>query len=70
MAVLRDMAVEQGFAPKSLMDKIKTVDLAGQKLRHGLAECLWHLAKGEDTTEAEAKLKGELKKGLKELKQI
>lgn len=69
MAVLRDMAVEQGFAPKTLREKIKMVDRTGQKLRHALAECLWHLAKGEDAAEAEAKLKAELKKGLKELKQ-
>jgi heterodisulfide reductase subunit C len=67
MAVLRDMAVEQGFAPRQMKDKIKSVDVLAQEIRHGLAEVLWTKAQGGDPAEATKKLKDTLSKGLKEL---
>lgn len=70
MSVLRDMAVEEGHAPKQMKEKIKQVDLLAHNLRHDLAECLWKLANGEDPSETEEQLKGTLRKGLKEMKKI
>jgi heterodisulfide reductase subunit C len=67
MAVLRDMAVEQGYAPKDMKDKIKGVDTLAQKVRHNIAEYLWLTANRKDASEVEATIKAEIQKGLKEL---
>ncbi len=67
MAVLRDLAVEQGFAPARMKEGIPRVDAMAQTLRHGIAEYLWKCAHGEQTGETEKRLQNELKKGLKEL---
>jgi heterodisulfide reductase subunit C len=69
MAVLRDMAVEQGFAPKAMKDRIGRVDTLAQRLRHNLAELLWAEASGKDAADIEKNLKNTLAKGLKELRQ-
>ncbi len=69
MAVLRDMAVEQGYAPKDMGERIKRVDLLGQKLRHGIAECLLKSVKGKDSAELKAELQKTLADGIEELEQ-
>jgi heterodisulfide reductase subunit C len=70
MAVLRDMAVEQGYAPKGMKEKVKRVDVLAQQLRHGLAELAWSSAHQQDPAEIEKSLKGRLAKGLKEIQEL
>lgn len=69
MAVLRDMAVEQGYVPKNMRERVKQVDVLAQEIRHGLAEVLWTTAKKKDTAEIEKTVKSKLTKALKELQQ-
>ncbi len=68
MAVLREIAVEQGYAPKLLKDRVKQVDVLAQKLRHDLAEILWKRAHGEDCAALQASVKERLAQGLEELR--
>ena len=70
MAVLRDMAVEQGYVPKDMGERIKQVDVLAQEIRHGLAEDLWANVKSNDTAEIEKSVKSKLTKGLKERQQL
>jgi heterodisulfide reductase subunit C len=67
MAVLRDMAVEQNYAPETMRNKIKQVDLLAQQLRHELARYLWLAATKGDVTGIKEELKKKLEKGIKEL---
>ncbi len=67
MAVLREMAVEQGYAPGEMLEKIEKVDELGQRLRHGLAKYMWLKVKGEDPSVQEKKLQEELTNGIEEL---
>jgi heterodisulfide reductase subunit C len=69
MAVFREMAVEQGYAPKQMPEKIKQVDLLSQQLRHGLAELALASTGRGDAAAVEKSLKGTLAKGLKEIQQ-
>jgi heterodisulfide reductase subunit C len=67
MAVLRDIAVEQGYAPARMKESTAKVDTLAQHLRHGLAEYLWRSANGEDAAAVAKRLTSELSQGLKEL---
>jgi len=67
MKVLRDMAVEQGYAPEDMQIKAKKVDLLAQKLRHGIAEYARRCSGGEDSSNLAEELKQELEQGLKQL---
>ncbi len=67
MAVLRDMAVEGGYAPEALRTKTKAVDQLAQHLRHGLAEVARLAAAGRPSDKQSAELKKLLAAGLKEL---
>ena len=67
MAVLRDIAVEQGYAPEDLVSKTKQVDLLAHKIRHGIAEYARLRANGEDPAGVAEELKKELEQGLKDL---
>jgi heterodisulfide reductase subunit C len=69
MSVLRDMAVEQGYVPKDMRERIKKVDVMAQEIRHGLAEVLWNRVKEKDPAEIEKTVKGSLNKALKEIQQ-
>ena len=69
MAVLRDMAVEQGYVPEDMRERIKRVDVLAQEIRHGLAEVLWADVKNDDPAEIEKAVKSRLTRGLKELHQ-
>ena len=68
MAVLRDMAVEQGYAPKDMLERMETVDTAAQRIRHGLAELACSAASNKDTAEVEKSILSDVKAGVKELK--
>ena len=63
------MAVEQGYVPKDMRERIKRVDVLAQEIRHGLAETLWAAARNEDTAEIQKNVKSKLAKGLKEIQQ-
>ena len=67
MAVLRDMAVEQGYVPQDMKDRIKKVDLLAQKLRHGITDYLLSSISGDDTGAVKKELSKELAGGLEEL---
>jgi heterodisulfide reductase subunit C len=67
MAVLRDMAVEEGYAPASLKTAIHQVDTLAQKIRHHIASHLWETANGKDGSATLKTITKELEKGLKEL---
>ena len=67
MAVLRDMAIEQGFAPKNMKDKAEKIELVAQELRHALTEYAWLGEKGKDCAACLKEIKSRLNKGLKEL---
>ena len=67
MAVLRDMAVEQGYVPQDMKDRIKKVDLLAQKLRHGITDFLLTSISGDDTGAVKKELSKELAGGLEEL---
>jgi hypothetical protein len=67
MAVLRDMAVEQGYVPQDMNDRIKKVDVLAQKLRHGITDYLLSSIAGDDTGAAKKELSKELAGGLEEL---
>jgi heterodisulfide reductase subunit C len=69
MAVLREMAVEQGCVPKDMVKRIKQVDVMAQEIRHGLAEALWNSVKGKDPAEIEKSVKSNVSKALKEIQQ-
>ena len=72
LAVLRDIAVEQGYAPADMKVKTEKIDLLAQKLRHDIAEYTRLCSNGEEPLTlanlAEG-LKKELEQGLKELQQ-
>ncbi len=67
MKVLRDLAVEQGYAPEDLQIKTKEIDLLAQKLRHGIAEYARRCSHGEKAPELAEALQKELEQGLKGL---
>ena len=67
MKVLRDIAVEQGFAPEDMQEKAKKIDLLTQKLRHGIAEYARLSSLGEKPSHLIEALQQELTQGLKEL---
>jgi heterodisulfide reductase subunit C len=67
MAVLRDMAVESGLAPRRMKERIKGVDLLAQRLRHEIAACLWRSAKGDDPHAQVLEVRSMLDRGLEEL---
>lgn len=67
MAVLREMAVQEGFAPAEMIQKSEQASLIAQKIRHDLAEHAWLSAKGEETPDTAKKLQGIVKEGLEEL---
>ena len=69
MAVLRDMAVEQGYVPKDMRERVKQVDVMAQEIRHGLAEMLWSTVKKKDSAEIEKTVKSNLSKAFKEIQQ-
>jgi hypothetical protein len=69
MAVLRDMAVEQGYVPKDMRERVKKLDVMAQEIRHGLAEVLWNTVKKKDPSEVEKTVKSTVNKALKEMKQ-
>ena len=69
MAVLRDMAVEHGYVPQDMRERIKRVDVLAQEIRHGLAEALWANVKSNDPVEIEKTVKSKLTRGLKEMQQ-
>jgi hypothetical protein len=69
MAVLRDMAVEQGYVPKDMRERIKKLDVTAQEIRHGLAEVLWSTVKKKDPAEIEKTVKSKVSKALKEIQQ-
>ena len=67
MAVLRDLAVEQGYAPEDMKVKAKKVELLAQKLRHWIAEYAWQRSNGQAPSDVAAELSKELAQGLEEL---
>jgi len=67
MAVLRDMAVEQGYAPKNMSEKAVKIGLLTQKIRRDLSEYAWKCSSGSKPAEIPEKIKKELAQGLKEL---
>ena len=67
MAVLREMAVEGGYAPKAMAEKTVKIDLLSQKLRHAIADFTYQKSTGQETGAARQKIKDELAQGLKEL---
>ena len=67
MAVLRDIAAEQGYAPEDMKIKAKQIDLLAQKLRRGIAEYTRLCALGEKPGDLAAELTKELEQGLEEL---
>jgi heterodisulfide reductase subunit C len=69
MSVLRDMAVEQGYVPKDMRERVKQLDVFAQEIRHGLAEVLWNSVKKKDPAEIEKTVKSKVSKALKEIQQ-
>jgi heterodisulfide reductase subunit C len=67
MAILRDMAVEQGYAPKEMKDKAEKVDQLSQKLRHAISEYAYARSAKADAKGMPENILTELKQGLKEL---
>jgi heterodisulfide reductase subunit C len=67
MAILRDMAVEQGYAPKDMKEKAEKVDQISQKLRHAISEYAYSRSAKADAKGMPEKIKAELEQGLKEL---
>ena len=67
MAILRDMAIEEGYAPKDMNEKAKRIGLLSQKLRHAMTEYAWSCSAGEKRPDLPAVLRKELSQGLKEL---
>ena len=67
MAVLRDMAVDEGYAPRDMREKTEKIDLLSQKLRHAIADYAYTKAAGGDTKGMQQKISQELTQGMKEL---
>jgi heterodisulfide reductase subunit C len=67
MAVLREMAVEQGYADPAMPDKAKQVERLTQELRHGITEYALLCAGANSIKGKSEQLKAKLEKGLKEL---
>jgi len=67
MKVLRDMATEEGYAPKSMAEKAEAIDRMIQKLRHKVTEYVWQVQKGKDPGKLSDEIKKHLASGLKEL---
>lgn len=70
LSVLRDIAVEQGYAPADMKIKSKKIDLLAHKLRHGIAEYVRLCSHGEGSSNLANladELHKELEQGLKEL---
>jgi heterodisulfide reductase subunit C len=67
MAVLRDMAVEEGYAPEGLTTKTRVVDRLAQQIRYGLAEVARLKAAGRPNAKQAAAVRKLLSAGLEEL---
>ncbi len=67
MAVLRNMAIEEGYAPSGMNERSETVALASQKMRHLLAEHAWKTASGEETPETKQRITELVDETLQEL---
>lgn len=67
MAALREMAVEEGYAPEALITKTRVVDSLAQRLRYGLAEMARLAASGRSSSKQAEALKKLLTAGLKEI---
>lgn len=67
MAVIREMAVEQGYAPAEMLNKAEKIEEISQKLRHELTEYAWTCMKGGEKSGFPEKLKNQLEQGIKEL---
>jgi heterodisulfide reductase subunit C len=67
MAVLREMAVEEGYAPAEMLKKAEKIEEISQKLRHELTEYAWHCMKGDGNSGYPEKLKNRLEQGIQEL---
>jgi heterodisulfide reductase subunit C len=67
MAVLREMAIEEGYAPIEMGEKAKKIGDLAQRLRYEITEYAWQCAKGNKQKDIPKKLKDQLEEGLKEL---
>jgi heterodisulfide reductase subunit C len=67
MAVLRQMAVEEGYVPASMLNVAEKISVISRKLRHSLTEYAWNRAKGIESGAILEKLKEHLEQGIKEL---
>ena len=67
MAVLRDMAIEQGYAPKDMDEKAKKIEHLAQTLRHRMAEYAWSCSQGKKAAGLPKEMQDQLAQGLKEL---
>ncbi|MBN1699291.1 MAG: DUF3786 domain-containing protein [Spirochaetales bacterium] len=71
IAVLREIAIEEGYAPEVMEEKAKKIGDLAQRLRHGLTEYAWFCATGNKQKDLQEnlpeKLMDRLEKGLKEL---
>mgnify|MGYP001105476096 CR=1 FL=1 len=67
MAVLRDMAVEQGCAPEGMDEKAVKIETLAQRLRHGMTEYAWSCSRGKKAAGLPKELADRLAQGLKEL---
>ena len=67
MATLREMAIEEGHAPASMINRSEQASLLAQRIRHDLAEHAWLSAMGQDLPDTLARIQKTVKDGLKEL---
>lgn len=67
MAVIREMAVEEGYAPEDMLARAEKIEEISQKLRHELTEYTWTCMKGGEKNGFPEKLKDQLEQGIKEL---
>lgn len=67
LAILREMAVEQGYASEDMLAKVKKVDLLAHQLRRGIAEYAWRSSTGQENTDIGEDLGKKLTQGLEEL---
>jgi len=67
MAVLRDMAVEEGYISSTMMEKAKKIEKMIQNLRHSITEYTWMNIKGKKDNDMPGKLVSEFEKMIKEL---
>jgi len=67
MAVIREMAVEEGYAPAEMLEKANKIEEISQKLRHELTEYAWACLKDGEKAGDPEKLKKHLEQGIKEI---